>query len=936
LLQPEFRGYRLAPSYVEKGPFRTGAPLRIGAIVGGLRMRTDGTGLSLADTVAQFPLTGGAQVPEQLGGGLLFWSDASLYTADAFLATLKPLLDLGFTPRAVSFGPDFALVHGIGGARMAIDLRTRQRVPIAEPLLVDVASSSDGRVLTLLEGGTCAVSLDAGKTYQPLGLPTAEHALSLLVDADTLGAQLSSGSAVRWEKGGKPELVAARPAAPKRPRADGLWPLAEPPLERALRFGVPIGDEFAGVAVAGAVATVNLRTGELVQVTRALVPSDVDCRTLDANGTLLLACSSDSGSIVFSDVFGESPITQAKFPARVELAFGDGVLLAASHCDGREAPGTVCVREADGHFHDYDVSAALAALAPAAATGAGPQVSVSHWIPKQGGGALALVTGSVFGLLDAQSARFTPFVPGTPYGLLNAPRGEHDWLRLDWIGLHEGGMRGWDPGRHTSLVVAADGRIEPTGYAFQSVIPAGARAFAFDNGRHAFQTSDWGKTWIETLAPPGSALADLRKVEWNCSPVGCQLGPWLRVGWLPGVPGSLTRAQIVAAPARPPPADLPSLTCRELAPAVLAEAGFDGDPAQTLNFGVSEPPVTDGMYRTGFIWSTVRPILGPDFPVGLRAGLLARRPELGSEGELSRSGYAQSIPYAFVSAFDPSGRVRRASTTWRARFDAAASTSSEPPDLDPDPYGLSPALPVMTRAAGQTDGLILDDGSPVWVQESGVATACSFGPRPRGTAILSALTVAPRTLTLLVSGDEGTTEVMQVGPAGRHRLFSLPALAPTLYPENPDALALGPGGALGVLRTRSGAEPASQAEPMLLLDEHGAITPLAPWSRLFLAAAPECKPAPNDYRALLQTSRPWLALVDDLADGAERFGMFALIRVNPDRVCLEAVELAEGQDTYGLHLAARFVGNARGAARLAFGPGRELRQRLACSLSASH
>jgi hypothetical protein len=675
----------------------------------------------------------------------------------------------------------------------------------------------------------------------------------------------------------------------------------------------------------------------------------LDCRALDASCGLLLACLSQGhGTIVLSDVFGERPITQAKFPAGVGLAFAGGVLLAASRCDGEPRPGAVCVRGADGRFRDYDVSAKLAALAqnaagmasapvvaPAGPKGSAPQITVNRWIPKEDGGALAVVTGQVPGLLDAQSGSFVPLAPEVQRAVLDAPRGKESWLGLDWIALRDGGVRGWLPS--AAVGIGRDGRLDPSVYEFRVVVAAGARALAFDKGRHAFQSSDWGHTWVETLAPPGSASGAVSISGQRCSAVGCHLGPWLRVGWEPEVPAALSRWQVAPRPNGLPAPERPVLTCSERAPAALAHLETDGDPASTLNFGVSQPPVTDNMFRSGFTWSTLHPIIGDGFPNGLRAGLNANVPDTDSEVPASDwRGYGASLPYAFVSAFDPSARVHRASITWRARFAAAALTQSEPPILRPESYGLYPAIPVLTREVGQTDGLLVDDGSPVWLHDTAPAEALSLGLHAGGTVLISAIATGARTLVVLASGADGTTDVIEVAAGKARRLFALPTLAPALYPANPDALAVGPRGELGVLRARSGNEPASDADPLLLLDENGAVTPLARWSKLYPADALECKAAPNDYRAVLQTTRSWLTLAggDATAAADTEQGMFAMIRINTERVCLEAVEVPQVAEPYPAHVVARFVGNRRGAASAGFSPGVELRQPLDCALSA--
>src|SRR6187431_1972459 len=173
------RGYRLAQSFVAKGPFRDGAPLRVGAIVNGLRVRPDASGLRLAESVAVPALQAGVPLPAAWGGGILFWNDTALYTADSFLSALTPLFEIGFRPARVSFAPSFALLRSADGERLAIDVRTRQRVAIAPPLLADIATTLGGRVLALLEGGACQLSDDGGKSYRPLSLPIGTRAVNV-------------------------------------------------------------------------------------------------------------------------------------------------------------------------------------------------------------------------------------------------------------------------------------------------------------------------------------------------------------------------------------------------------------------------------------------------------------------------------------------------------------------------------------------------------------------------------------------------------------------------------------------------------------------------------------------------------------------------------------------------------------------------------------
>jgi hypothetical protein len=946
------QGYRLAESFVAQGPFRDGASLRVGAIVNGLRVRPDASGLRIADTVSVPALRGGVPVPEASGGGLLFWNDAALYTADSFLGTLTPLLEIGFVPQRVSFGPSFALLRAGNGDRLAIDLRTRQRAAIAPARLADIAMTAEGRVLALLEGGACQLSLDAGKSYQPLLLPSGTRALSVRESSGELLVGLSSDQQIRVDASGNVQIEGAPRPVRARARADSLWPLAEPPLERALEFGVPIGEEFAGVAVAGSVATVNLRTGELVQVTRALVPGALSCRTLHVNGAILLACNSPKhGTLVLSEVFGERPETQMKLADGVTLDFADGVLVASARCDGQTHYGAICVRNVDGRFRDFDVSAQLAKLeqpAPRAKPGADATLyppPIVRWVPKVGGGAVAVVGGSMPGLLDAESGKWLPISPDALLSAGNGRRTPEVWLGLDWIALPDGSLRGWTANGGVSIT--GDGRLEPSVYFFSQVAGAGAHALASD-GRRVFQSLDWGRSWVETLAPPGFAAGGKANGRLRCSAVGCLLGPWLRAGWVAETPAAPGRTQkIAAAPPRVKREALPVLSCKQLTAPVVAEQPAEAiDSLAGMRFGMTQPRRGEEQsYDGSFAWATVHPVSGTGEPLGLRASLRLRVPAAGAEAPPANwPGYASLARIAFVPAFEPSARIQTASISLRRLFDAAHGAGVGLPSFQAEEADALSSLPVLGRNAGEAEGLVLNDQVPLWVRGAGTAEVVTARVAAGEPSWTSAVQSGPNQLALLSADSDGSLEVFEFAAGRARRLFQIPGLDAGLLSSNPDALAIGAQGALAILRTPSGSEPPTSSDPALLFHEDGTVSELAPWSRLFLADAPECKPAAGDYRALLQTSRAWLQLIDaaqPMNDDARVHGMFAIVRGNAERLCLEAVELADepverANATYQTRLSARFVGRGRGAARLGLDAGFEFRQPLSCALSSAH
>jgi len=947
------RGYRLAESFVAKGPFSDGAPLRVGAIVEGLRVRPDANGLRIAESVSVPAISAGVPLPEALGGGLLFWNDSALYTADSFLGRLTPLLDVGFRPLRVSFAPSFVLIRGGDGDRLAVDIRSRQRVAIVPPLLADIAMTAEGRVLALLEGGGCQLSEDGGKSYQSLVLPAGTRAVSVRQTAGQLIAGLTSDQQVRVDLAGKVRVEATPRELEALHRTDSLWSLPEPPLERALAFGVPIGDDFAGVAVAGSVATVNLRTGELVQVTRAVVPSTLSCRTLDVNGALLLACHSPKlGSLVISDAFGERPQTQVKVSDGVGLDFAEGVLVVSASCEGLVRVGTSCVRSADGQFHELDVSAQLAKLAqvPARPAPNGKTAAASarivRWVPKVGGGAVAVIGGSAPGLLDAQTGTFVPILEEALFAIGNERRTPEVWLGLDWVALQDGSVRGWTP--HGGVGIKSDGRLEPSVYFFSQVAGAGAHALASD-GRHLFQSSDWGRSWVETLAPPGFVSDGKLNGSLRCSAVGCLLGPWLRAGWVAETPAARVRTQqVAAAPPKMKRDALPTLSCTQLlAPVVAEQAATDSAMTPDRRFGMAPLLRATGEEYDGlFIWATVHPITGTGEPLGLRASFTMRVPAPAAEfpPAANWAGYSSRAQIDFVPAFEPSGRVQTASISLRALFHAARMAGMDLPSFEAKQTDYLAALPVLGERAGEAEGLLLNEQLPLWVHGAGTAEVLAARTEAGEASWISAVQNGPNKLALLSGDSDGSLEVFELSSGRARRLFRMPGSSSGIFSSNPDALAIGPRGALAIWRTPSGREPSTSTDPALLFHDDGSVTALAPWSRLFLADAPECKPSASDYRAVIQTSRAWLQLIDagqPMTDTALLHGMFAILRGNADRLCLEAVELADApvprsDSSYETWLSARFVGRGRGAARLGFLPGFEFRQPLSCRLSVAH
>ncbi len=213
-------------------------------------------------------------------------------------------------------------------------------------------------------------------------------------------------------------------------------------------------------------------------------------------------------------------------------------------------------------------------------------------------------------------------------------------------------------------------------------------------------------------------------------------------------------------------------------------------------------------------------------------------------------GFAQTKRFSFVSAFDPSARLHAASISLgRAVRRGARLRRRDAPSLDVDSSSsdTDSALPILGPNAGQSAGLLLTDGSPVWLHEAGSAEAISLGHSE--AELISAVASAAHTLLVLESADsDGTLAVSEVKAGRARRLFQWPGLGEAFYAGNADALAVNAQGALALLHTPSADEPATPADPAWLFHPDGSISAVAPWSRLFTADAPECKPTASDYR----------------------------------------------------------------------------------------
>lgn len=157
---------------------------------------------------------------------------------------------------------------------------------------------------------------------------------------------------------------------------------------------------------------------------------------------------------------------------------------------------------------------------------------------------------------------------------------------------------------------------------------------------------------------------------------------------------------------------------------------------------------------------------------------------------------------------------------------------------------------------------------------------------------VSAVALGGDDTAILELDQDGAEHVIKWSASGVTDVFDLPAPATAeLYPANPDALAVGPRGELGVLRIPSGGTPASATDPALLVTSGSPATPLASWSTLLAADDPACRADPGGWRAIVQTVRPWVKISGGGMHAEEDSPSFARVRWSQARVCVEAIEV---------------------------------------------
>jgi hypothetical protein len=919
---------------------------------------------------------GGAVAPPWAGAGpsrYVFWSGRDLYGTESFTGELHKIATLPVEPqRAFDWLDGLGLI--LSGGVVTVPAAGGAPAPLKVAVVATAIAADARRAVAVSALGHTFLTIDGGASYRDASAELGQ-ASSLEVRGDDLAVLLHNGRERFISAAGLITETRAESGTRRgKPAASSvdLWPhgAAIGALEAAVRNGLPLPDGGAVIAGRGFVGRLDLTSLRTTSVAslEGMAP-DADCIAFRAADAPLLTCAGpDRASVI--DISGvprlERTFDLTGAPELDRFVGFDGEALGyLGPCDGgpKEAPAldeahnalpsrsaVFCVRKGREEWAEHR-------LDPADAS------DVVAWIPRPSGGAVALVARPGTFLPEAQRitvrgalrvvrvARNEPPLAFPPYGYrgsMTLNRSLH--VRADNV------LEGWLPassGAQSAMAVTIDEAGHPRAFASpprgNQILTAGLFAITQTDEGRLFETIDGGRRWTEIDKPPGAAAT----FPSHCSPVGCKMGPFVRIGWS----GPFGEAK----PVTPAPAQ--SHTAREpaqlqtpppKAPALVRLVCSFNGPAEGKRAADSS--------GFGFTASSQ-----PRSAMPIRIGTLGVATFPWSGAQPSSSG---DVELDWVSPLDLTGTIRRSTLALSRIGMTAGSHRAYEVKLGyiVDAHGGLDVVPVgspdaclsslleragISRSVGgcaEDPSVGVDLGSKVLVlhptHDAIVTSAANAVPRPKTRA--SARVGDPRA----TSRSSGARPVEDEGTALSAVPVALHELARTATGPGTRGFTLGAG-------VRDG------APVVVTLDVHGAAIlalvapergtlgpeePLRPLTAVALGSDASC--------AAARTGEARVALPFDTEIGLDRAslrGVFAtgssgiaVLRWSKERACLDAVEIAVRDERFDADLnsypndvpgtvrklVARFSGagmrQAGSATLLLISNGMEVRQPITC------
>lgn len=555
--------------------FEAGRGLR--TMTAGVRiLNLPGGGVLAASQVFSQPPSQTVSVPPRMGGGFLFVVGSVVWRADEWLGPLRPIYTSPVGITRVFIGLDRAYVRTSSMTHLAFEPKSGAPLDLGpwppSPFVGSYAAADGWRAVAITDLRGAVVTLDAGSTWKPLALQAQARDVSLVGDALVISgidatrqnayfALQADGSVTRIGDPTKEEDV-------EEEQNDGGRVLGKRPIVAAVEDGWPLTDGTALVARDGTLSRVRLRDGVIVEE----VPNAYPLRPSACHAVPLprpkdmaafgFVCGQPRGATEIyawdANASRMRLIRHFSKPRQIgSPANGNLVVKGTCDPDGTGDGGTrghqvYCIGAANETFTELDVKGDVGAerIVPLAD---GRTVIVS---PPQGDLAGARIT-----VLDKGKATTFPIV----FTLRTAAGEEGEdvsdlveqTLRSGtWLdGFEEraqGALTGWVElgGTYLGIELRTDGHATYGKYIrdLGTTMVAGRYALAFTGARRGYETTDGGKSWeVIDLPDPLDVRHRGAPLARACSPVGCTLAGWARVGW-----GTAAKDSAVAIPSSVP------------------------------------------------------------------------------------------------------------------------------------------------------------------------------------------------------------------------------------------------------------------------------------------------------------------------------------------------------------------------------------------------
>jgi hypothetical protein len=477
------------------------------------------------------------EVPDRLGGGILFASGTQLWQARSWLGPLRLLAVAKVHIDQVLVGLDRVYLRLAGGSLAGIDPR-------------DGASMGLG-------------PLPAAPWVGWISAQDAWHAAAF---ADLRGDLVTDDAGTSWS------LSPARAPQPARQarRSEGPCPQIDPNevpklsgariLEHAVADGWPLADGTALVARDGTLTRVSLADGGVVEeAPNAFAMNPARCHPFSLatprdRGAFGYTCGQPGGP---TRIYFWAPETGRLVEARrfseprQVNAFGNGALAVRGSC-----------QEAGGAADSGEHAATWCAMAPSR--------EWSERTIRGAGGRMVVLSDARIVVLqppadgDLATARIVR-VEGEresarPLDLRDAPADASRALRLGvWMdGFEErrpGWIGGWIDlaGSVMGVEISLEGQTHVGPYIrdAQAPVVGGRWGFGWSGSSRGLETIDGGMTWNTGIVLPAPFPEVPGDQQRACGPVGCVMNGWVRVGWGSDRPESQPELQPLPAPRLP-------------------------------------------------------------------------------------------------------------------------------------------------------------------------------------------------------------------------------------------------------------------------------------------------------------------------------------------------------------------------------------------------